>query len=87
MIERIGLNQGQLLSIPFIVVGAWLLVRALVKPSRVVPPLAYDLKKQGKNSMEIEQILKQYHEKNEGKLSCKKDEPLTDAQKAAEKHQ
>lgn len=37
--------------------------------------------------MEIEQILKQYHEKNEGKLSCKKDEPLTDAQKAAEKHQ
>ena len=87
MIERIGLNQGQLLSIPFIVVGAWLLIRALVKPSREVPPLAYDLKKQGKNSMEIEQILKQYHEKNEGKLSCKKDEPLTDAQKAAEKHQ
>lgn len=87
MIERIGLNQGQLLSIPFIVVGAWLLIRALVKPSREVPPLAYDLKKQGKNSMEIEQILKHYHEKNEGKLSCKKDEPLTDAQKAAEKHQ
>lgn len=85
MIEMIGLNQGQLLSIPFVLVGAWLFVRALVKPAKEVPPLAYDLKKQGKSPFEIEQIQKEYQEKVAKKHATKREEPLTDAQKAIEK--
>lgn len=40
MVAAIGLNQGQLLSIPFIVAGAWLVIRALKKPALEVPPLS-----------------------------------------------
>ena len=38
MRNSIGLDQGQLLSIPFIVLGIWLIVRAMRRP-RV--PLEY----------------------------------------------
>lgn len=33
MIASIGMNMGQLLSVPFIVVGVWLIVRALSRPA------------------------------------------------------
>lgn len=33
MIQMIGLNMGQLLSIPFLIAGVWLIVRALRSPS------------------------------------------------------
>lgn len=33
MIASIGMNMGQLLSVPFIVVGVWLIVRALRRPA------------------------------------------------------
>lgn len=32
LIETIGLNQGQLLSIPFIIIGVWMIVHALRHP-------------------------------------------------------
>ena len=33
MIETIGMNMGQLLSVPFIIVGVWLIIRALRRPA------------------------------------------------------
>jgi prolipoprotein diacylglyceryltransferase len=33
MIASIGMNMGQLLSVPFIVVGVWLIIRALRRPA------------------------------------------------------
>ena len=33
MIETIGMNMGQLLSVPFIIVGVWLIIRALCRPA------------------------------------------------------
>lgn len=33
MIESIGMNMGQLLSIPFIIVGVCLIIRALIRPA------------------------------------------------------
>ena len=30
--QSIGLDQGQLLSIPFVIAGVWLIVRAMRKP-------------------------------------------------------
>lgn len=79
MLAKIGINQGQLLSIPFILVGLWLFVQALVKPTKAIPPLVYDLKKKGKTPYEIEQILKEYERKDAKSSDEKK---LTDAQKA-----
>ncbi|MDO4722888.1 prolipoprotein diacylglyceryl transferase [Porphyromonas circumdentaria] len=35
MIETIGLNQGQLLSVPFIIAGIYLIVRALSRPEQL----------------------------------------------------
>ena len=32
MRQSIGLDQGQLLSIPFIVLGVWLIIRAMRRP-------------------------------------------------------
>ena len=32
LIESVGMNMGQLLSIPFVIVGIWLMVRALKNP-------------------------------------------------------
>lgn len=59
MVEAIGINQGQLLSIPFILVGIWLLFRSLRKAPLEVSPLRYDLKKQGLSDPEIKATLKQ----------------------------
>jgi prolipoprotein diacylglyceryltransferase len=30
--DAIGLDQGQLLSIPFVIAGIWLIIRAMRKP-------------------------------------------------------
>lgn len=64
MLRLIGINQGQLLSLPFIFVGAWLVVRALRRPPRDVPPLAYDLRKKGLSQAEIDATIKAYNQKN-----------------------
>lgn len=39
MVAKIGLNQGQMLSIPFMIVGIVLIIRSLRKPAKEVPSL------------------------------------------------
>lgn len=39
MVEAIGLNQGQLLSIPFVAVGLWLIIRAMRSPALEIEAL------------------------------------------------
>lgn len=79
MVRAIGINQGQLLSIPFIVIGAWLVIRALKQNPIYVEPLAYDLKRKGYSPEEIETVRKKAHALH----APQKQQQLTDAQKAA----
>ncbi|MDR2885428.1 MAG: prolipoprotein diacylglyceryl transferase [Rikenellaceae bacterium] len=37
--QGMALNMGQLLSLPFIVAGAWFVIRALMRPALTPPPL------------------------------------------------
>ena len=50
MRSSIGLDQGQMLSIPFIIAGVWLIVRALRRPREVLeyPDEFSDAKEKGK---------------------------------------